>query len=92
MPMLHEMLILRRKVDFSSCRSTAKSIILPVNELILYSKIKFIFICYMLGNVPPSFFELWQTEIEISFECLGMQTIYVYHRTVINNIKELERN
>jgi hypothetical protein len=46
----------------------------------------------MLGNVLPSFFELWQTEIEMSFECvhtyIGMQTICMSHRTILNNIKE----
>jgi hypothetical protein len=37
--------------------------ILPLNELILYSKIKFM-LSYMFGNVPPSFFEMWLTNRE----------------------------
>jgi hypothetical protein len=37
--------------------------ILPVAELIQYSKIKFM-LSYMFGNVPPSFFEMWLTNRE----------------------------
>jgi hypothetical protein len=37
--------------------------ILPIAELIQYSKIKFMH-SYMFGNVPPSFFEMWQTNRE----------------------------
>ncbi len=37
--------------------------ILPVNEVIQYSKIKFMH-NYMFGNLPPSFFEIWQTNRE----------------------------
>ena len=37
--------------------------ILPVNELIQYSKIKFMH-NYIFGNLPPSFFDLWQTNRE----------------------------
>ncbi len=36
---------------------------LPVNELIQYSKIKFMH-NYICGNLPPSFFDLWQTNRE----------------------------
>jgi hypothetical protein len=34
--------------------------ILPIAELIHYSKVKFMH-SYMFGKVPPSFFEMWQT-------------------------------
>jgi hypothetical protein len=37
--------------------------ILPLNELILYSKMKFMH-SYMFGNVPPSFFDMWLTNRE----------------------------
>jgi hypothetical protein len=37
--------------------------ILPLNELILYSKMKFMH-NYMFGNVPPSFFDMWLTNRE----------------------------
>jgi hypothetical protein len=37
--------------------------ILPLNELILYSRMKFMH-NYMFGNVPPSFFDMWLTNRE----------------------------
>jgi hypothetical protein len=37
--------------------------ILPVNDLITYCRIKFMH-NYMFGNLPPSFFDIWQTNRE----------------------------
>ncbi len=37
--------------------------ILPIAELVQYSKVKFMH-SYMFGNIPPSFFEMWLTNRE----------------------------